>query len=108
MILRMRVGTVLSIVVAVNVLWAAAFFGYVHRSTTPVIKPVADSPAESLKANQSPRAPVPAVAAHPATNSPVAVSLTNGTPRAPKTIASADKKFGWQDLTNDTYLDYVG
>ena len=35
----MRVKTVLLMLVAVNVLWAAAFFGYVQRSTTPVIKP---------------------------------------------------------------------
>jgi hypothetical protein len=36
-----------------------------------------------------------------------AVETKTNSPRGPKSIPSADKKFGWQDITNDSYLDYV-
>ena len=32
---------------------------------------------------------------------------TNPASRALRSLPSADKKFGWQDVTNETYLDYV-
>ena len=45
----MRVRTALVVLLAVNVLWAAAFLGYVRRSTTPVVKLGADAPAATAK-----------------------------------------------------------
>jgi hypothetical protein len=38
---------------------------------------------------------------------PTVVVNTNPAPSPRKTLASADKKFSWQDVTNDTYLDYI-
>src|SRR5436190_930711 len=107
----MRVRTALAIVIAVNVLWGAAFFGYIHRSSVPVVKPVTDAsttnkPQAAVVANTS-----NAVAAKEGTSTnavPASVAPTNQVARGPKTLPSADKKFGWQDVTNDTYLDYIG
>jgi hypothetical protein len=106
----MRIRTVLVIVVAVNALWAAAFFGYVQRSTTRVIKPSSDTAASNapkrLAINTNPPAPTTV----PPTNSaPIVTLVPTSTPPAAviKTLVSADKKFGWQDVTNDTYLDYI-
>jgi hypothetical protein len=96
--------------VAVNVLWAAAFFGYVQRSTTPVVKPGTDTTTLSLQRTNASAASnsLPVTAPTQSTNPLANVSLkTNATPRSPRSIASADKKFGWQDLTNDAYLDYI-
>jgi hypothetical protein len=102
----MRVRTVLVMLVAVNVLWAAAFFGYIQRSTTPVVKTGTDTPAQKLSPINS--NPAPAVAAVQNSNpAPVAAITTNALPRSPRSIPSADKKFGWQDLTNDTYSEYI-
>ena len=102
----MRVRTALAVLVAVNVLWAAAFIGYLRRSTTPVIKPLTESPVVTTK----PAAPVPpataATAAAP-TNQIAVVVNTNPAPHVFRSLPSADKKFGWRDVTNDTYLDYV-
>jgi hypothetical protein len=103
----MRVRTALAILIAVNVLWGAAFFGYIHRSTTPVMKPREETPAAKPIVAAS-NAPAPVVAATPATNPvPLAAPITNVAARAPKSLPSADKKFGWQDVTNETYLDYI-
>src|SRR5688572_2299699 len=106
----MRVRTVLGILVAVNVLWAAAFLGYMQRSTTPVIRPVAETASAGFKSNSLTikTNPAPVVAVAPLTNV-VAPSLanTNPPPSPRKMLASADKKFSWQDVTNDTYLDYI-
>src|SRR5678815_3336803 len=102
----MRGRTALAILIAVNVLWGAAFFGYIHRSTTPVMKPREETPAAKPIVAAS-NAPAPVVAATPATNPvPLAAPITNVAARAPKSLPSADKKFGWQDVTNETYLDY--
>ena len=105
----MRVRTVVAMLVAVNVLWAAAFFGYVQRSTTPVVKPGADTATLPVKpTNAAAASNIPAAASTQSTNPQANMVLkTNATPRSPKSIASADKKFGWQDLTNDAYLDYI-
>lgn len=108
----MRVKTVLLVLVAVNVLWAAAFFGYIQRSTTPVIKASAPASAPSaLKPNTAAPAMTnhsPAlVTAKPTNLTAVAEIKTNAASRVPKSIPSADKKFGWQDITNDSYLDYI-
>jgi hypothetical protein len=103
----MRVRTVFAVFVAVNVVWAAAFFGYIQRSTTPVVKSRSDTPAPKAAPIHSNiaamAAPVPASNA-----APVTAMKTNSPPARPaKVIPSADKKFGWQDLTNDTYLEYL-
>jgi hypothetical protein len=102
----MRVRTALAVLVAVNVLWAAAFFGYIQRSTTPVVR--ADAPAPSSKQTNTLSASNAAVALiAEATNGLAKVSATNAVSRGPKSLPSADKKFGWQDLTSDNYLDYI-
>ncbi len=108
----MRVRTVLTILVAVNVLWAAAFLGYVQRSTTPVMKPSGETaPAEPTikRLTIHSNTPTPIVATPTNLSTPVVevVTKSNLAPRVVKTLPSADKKFGWQDVTNDTYLDYI-
>jgi hypothetical protein len=103
----MRVRTALAVLVAVNVLWAAAFFGYIQRSITPVVK--ADAPVPSAKQTNSLAASnaAPLLVSQPANHVVKPDAKTNATARAPRSIPSADKKFGWQDVTNDGYLDYV-
>ena len=108
----MRVKTVLLLLVAVNVLWAAAFFGYIQRSTTPVIR---SSPSSSQTVALKPKIEAPAISnpapaaatAKPTNVVAVADAKTNATGRVPRSIPSTDKKFGWQDITNDSYLDYI-
>jgi hypothetical protein len=93
--------------VAVNVLWAAAFVGYIRRSTTPLIAPRAEpTSAPVAKSNNPPTSEGRPLATGTVTHaSPI--SGTNPPPRVPKSIASADKKFGWQDVTNEIYADYI-
>jgi hypothetical protein len=112
----MRVRTLLAILLAVNALWAAAFFGYVHRSTDPVIPPVRAAVSTS-DSNTAPAASNVLVSSK-ATSSVVTAAATNAvlasatnqvaaaSPR-PRSLPSTDKQFGWQDITNDTYLDYI-
>ncbi|HWN95144.1 MAG TPA: hypothetical protein VNT99_08935 [Methylomirabilota bacterium] len=100
--------TVLVVLIAVNALWAAAFFGYIQRSTTPVIAPSRDLSAAVATNANAPVASAPAVIVVPGTNSMLAAELkTNPAPRSPKSLASNDKQFGWQDITNESYLDYI-
>jgi len=105
----MRLRTALAILVAVNVLWGAAFLGYIQRSTAPVVKTGADGgPIEKPVA--APATNAVAAASKPASNpTPIiaAAPPTNASSRAPKSLASTDKKFGWRDVTNETYLDYI-
>ena len=106
----MRVRTTVALLIAVNVIWAAAFLGYVQRSTTPIVKPLpADSIAPTAKTPAGGPSNVPAPAIAVMSTNPLAAPAgqTNPAPRAPKSIASTDKKFGWQDLTNEAYLDYI-
>src|SRR5882724_9367889 len=102
----MRVKTVLSILAAVNVLWAAAFFGYVQRSTTPVVRPggepavtsvVRSNPALSVGIDQK---AIPKTIAGNATNptpviTPAPAPITN--------VVRAARQYGWQDVTNEIY-----
>ena len=104
----MRVRTVLLVLLAVNVLWAAAFFGYVQRSTTPVITHSSAVIAAAKPTNAFITSNIaPATAAQPTALVVAVEAKTNSGPRGPKTIPSADRKFGWQDITNDSYLDYI-
>jgi hypothetical protein len=101
----MRVRTALAVLIAVNVIWAAAFIGYARRSTTPIVKlstePIA-TPTTSVS-NASPSATTASVT----TNTPAATNTAKPLALDPKSLASAGKKFGWQDVTNETYVDYV-
>src|SRR4051794_37165159 len=105
----MRVKTVMAMLIAVNVLWAAAFFGYVHRSTTPLVKQLADSPASLPKNTPAAIQPSNAAAAilKHSTNELAAATPSNATTHVVKSLPSADKKFGWRDITNEIYLDYI-
>ena len=107
----MRVKTVLLVLLAVNVLWAAAFFGYVQRSTTPVIGSSSHAPVISAKKTNiltiSTAMPAAVTAAKPSNAIAAVEPKTNAAPRTPRSIPSAEKKFGWQDITNDSYLDYI-
>jgi hypothetical protein len=101
----MRVKTALAILIAVNVVWAAAFIGYARRSTTPIVKlssePIA-TPTASASNTSAPNAtPIVTTNIQALTNTSKALALD------PKSLASAGKKFGWQDVTNQTYVDYV-
>src|SRR5689334_16028733 len=98
----MRLRTALMIFAAFNVLWAAAFIGYMHRSNTPVVRPVNGADVAAPRSN--------AVVATPPTTQPVAVTVSKPNvaatpansqkpaPATPARIASADKQFGWQDV----------
>jgi hypothetical protein len=101
----MRVRTALAILIAVNAVWAAAFIGYARRSTTPLIKlsPEPITTPVTSASNASPPATVVSVT----TNAQTITNTSNPLALDPKSLASAGKKFGWQDVTNQTYVDYV-
>jgi hypothetical protein len=103
----MRVRTALALLIAVNVLWAAAFLGYVQRSTPPVRKLAEEATAAPV----APATNLPGTNIAPTvmvvTNVAVPPVATNSAPREPKSLVSNGKKFGWQDVTNETYIDYV-
>ena len=93
----MRVKTALAILVAVNVVWAAAFLGYLRRPVEP------PAPAAS---------PAPSVVIVTNTPPPVVLHVTNFVPVTneavpAKSLASTGRRFTWRDVTNDAYLDYV-
>jgi hypothetical protein len=107
--MRMRVRTALAVLIAVNVVWAAAFVGYARRSTTPLVKlqsdtkqPGAAPPQTSSSSNSAPSA-----ISSSTSNSSPATNITKSPAIDPKSLASAGKKFGWQDVTNEAYVDYV-
>lgn len=95
--------------IAVNVVWAAAFIGYARRATAPPVRLTLETkspqPATVPTASVSNPAPSPALAV--VTNSAVAASASNAPVVEPKSLASAGKIFGWAEVTNDTYADYV-
>ena len=102
----MRLKTGFLILIAVNILWAAAFFGYVQRSTTPVIQRVAGTTNASGTSN--------AITAASKTNqaTPVPVASTNPAPTvaaaaAPATVPRAVRDYTWQDVTNEIYPRYI-
>jgi len=103
----MRVRTALAVLVAVNVLWAAAFFGYIQRSTTPVVKPEAPTLIAKQTNALSLSNAISTLAPQSTNRIAKTEPNTNATQRGPKSLPSADKKFGWQDLTSDSYLDYI-
>ncbi len=98
----------MAIFIATNVLWAVAFFGYVHRSTTPLVKQLADASTPAGKEIPAPKSSnAPPVIAKLATNELAVSPPTNAPARVVKSLPSADKKFGWRDVTNEIYLDYI-
>lgn len=104
----MRVRTALLALLAVNVLWAAAFVGYVQRSKTPVLRGGEIVRAESTKtgAPASSNAASASAPTNTLTNKSVQAATTN--PAAvPIAIAAAGRQFGWQDVTNEVYKDYI-
>ncbi len=99
------------VIAAVNVLWAAAFIGYVRRSTTLVVRggellrPGDSNRVESLVVRTNPvatNATNAALAASPATNVSVPAAQSARLPVLP-----AGRQFGWQDVTNDLYRQYA-
>ncbi len=107
MIMPMRVGTILTILIAVNVLWAAAFFGYARRSTTPVVTHERahigsnSSNAGSFIRPSTSAAPHSVSASNPAS---VVTAIASSATNAPTVPAY---QFGWRDLTNESYRGYV-
>jgi len=108
-------------IAAVNVLWAAAFFGYAHRSTIPVqhggeiVRP--DGQPKTVALLTKPGAPVretnqskPATAASPVakTNATAGANIAAvGARPTDPALAPAERRYGWQDVTNDVYIDYI-
>jgi hypothetical protein len=101
----MRVRTALAVLIAVNVIWAAAFIGYARRSTTPIVK-LSPEPIVTPTTSIS-NASASATTASVTTNTQAATNTAKPLALAPKSLASTGKKFGWQDVTNETYVDYV-
>lgn len=101
----MRVRTALAVLIAVNVVWAAAFIGYARRSTTPLIKlsPEPITIPTTSATNTSPSTATAGVT----TNTQAATNTSKPLALDPKSLASMGKKFGWQDVTNEAYVDYV-
>ncbi len=105
----MRVRTAWLLLAAVNVLWAAAFMGYVQRSTTPVVRGgeilrKSDQANTSLKSASPPAVNV----TNPApTGTAAKTNLGASQPMANATFAPAGRQFGWLDVTNDVYKDYL-
>ncbi|HMJ89095.1 MAG TPA: hypothetical protein VK530_04730 [Candidatus Acidoferrum sp.] len=107
----MRVRTALLVIAAVNVLWAAAFLGYVQRSTTPVARG-----GEIIRQTEQGKTPAKQVAASNAivalSNKAAAVAVTpnsHTTSAVPAnlTLTPTGRQFGWQDVTNEVYKDYI-
>ncbi len=97
------------LILAVNVLWAAAFVGYSRRPSKPVL-----TGGEILRADRQPGTnPLLRANAAVTTNFAAAQSATNvvaplASNAAPMVaLAPAGRQFGWQDVTNDIYTNYV-
>jgi hypothetical protein len=106
----MRVKTALAVLIAVNVVWAAAFLGYARRSDTPLAKlPPGDRPAAEITVPPvtSLSNPAPPAVLASLTNTLPPASASNAPVLEPKSLPSVGKRFGWQDVTNETYVDYV-
>lgn len=107
-IIGMRAKTVLLIVLAVNVLWAAAFAGYARRlRTAPAAQPAAVAVSNNL---ETVRGPVPASNA-PATSLapvlPAALSNESAAPVMPVVARPSAYQYGWRDITNASYAEYL-
>ena len=101
-----RVRTVLGLLIAVNLVWAAAFLGFTRR-------PVASLAPLPLETNL----PVLATASNSNTTTPPSLILVTSLPPTvnpsnapviePPSLAPSAKKFGWADVTNETYVAYI-
>ena len=104
-----RVRTVWALLVAVNLVWAAAFFGFTRRPAAPLAKLSPETnlpaPAAVLKASASNAATPPALVVF--SNIPPTASPSNATTVEPPSLAPSAKKFGWADVTNEIYAAYI-
>jgi len=105
----MRVRTGMAVLIAVNVVWAAAFLGYARRATLAPPRLTLETKSPPPAAVQVPSASnaAPTSVLSRVTNSPPVPGPSNAPLAEPKTLASAGKTFGWAEVTNDTYVDYV-
>jgi hypothetical protein len=106
----MRARTVLLILLAVNVLWAAAFLGYVQRARSPLASvPLASVEVRSSASNPAPVAvstSQPAQAAASAASVP-AVTNTPAPSNVPALRRPNSHQYGWLDVTNEAYQSYL-
>jgi hypothetical protein len=101
----MRARTAWVLIAAVNVLWAAAFFGYIHRSNAPVVR--GGEIVRPGETNSAVSRALPAPASAPATNKPAVVAHATNSAPAVAPLTPAGRQFGWQDVTNDIYKEYI-
>ena len=107
----MRTQTALLIFAALNVVWGAAFLGYAYRSKTPVIREDAGRLANSgpVSTTTNPTTTTSAVqqAAAPVIRSAPVGSNFAAAVQPVKVLAASPRQFGWQDVTNDSYRQYI-
>ena len=106
----MRARTVLLILLAVNVLWAAAFFGYVQRArptlaSLPPASVEVRSPGSNLVPPAAPTRPL--TQAPPATVSSIAATNASASTNPPALRRASSHQYGWQDVTNEVYAHYL-
>jgi hypothetical protein len=106
----MRTRTVLLILLAVNVLWAAAFFGYVQR-TRPTLAsvPLAPSALRPLSSNLASVATPSSQLTHTTQFALPSLAVTNApAPTNPSTLRRpSPHQYGWHDVTNEVYARYL-
>ncbi len=104
----MRVKTFLALLVAVNLVWAAAFLSFTRRPSAQITKlsPEINLPAPTVvsTASASNAATPPALVV---TNITPTVSPSNAPVIEPPSLAPSAKQFGWADVTNETYAAYI-
>lgn len=119
----MRLRTAVLIFAALNVLWAAAFFGYTHRSRTPVVRESGEAnvasavtgvPPARVAASTRTNAAGTNTLAVASANRVAAVVTNNPSARTNRAEISASpapspagRQFGWQDVTNAVYQQYI-
>lgn len=94
------------LILAVNVVWAAAFFGYANRSTKPLVAGGEIVRSEAPATGTTARLQAVSVAGQ--TN--LAAKTSNApavTATPPVAVVSGGRQFGWQDVTNDLYTNYI-
>ena len=100
-----RVKTVLALLVAVNLVWAAAFLGFTRRPAAPPTKLPLEINLPVLVAAPVTSNALPALAV--VTDIPPTVSPSNAPAIEPPSLVPVGKQFGWADVTNENYLAYI-